>query len=1061
MRHERSPGSKIGLDAVKPDLFDASCSFGRKERMRGYRDRQRPLAELQAHLAAWAGELLAWEVRERIPLQGWQVEAPDGDFRPIAIGEPWAHRHGIHTFRTTELVTPPELSPLELRLDFGGEALVRLLDASGVQITCFGANPRHPRFSPVPAQPFRVEAEVAARSLFGVPERNPRLNRAELFAYHQEVRQLRRRIENILDVTRTTKSAELARELYEAVAMALTELRLPTQTDLVGPRLADTPWARNIWERSFEPADRPEPLPAPALASVEASTERLDAELARLRNAYPKQGKVLVTGHAHIDYAWLWPQPETVRKIHRTFSNVNALIKAHEDFTFLQSSSLFYRHVEELDPALLDDIKGHVRSGRWEPIGGMLIECDTNMPSAEAFLRQFLLGQRDFERWFGMTSRTAWLPDTFGFTAAMPQIMRHAGIDALVTIKVTWNETNPMPDNLFVWRGNDGSEVLTHTYDASRSDGYNMWMTAGALSEVWSNHLGKDLSDKVIATYGWGDGGGGPDPDQVENLPLLNLLPEIPTVAHGNIQQHLDDLREDLGDTALPRWSGELYLEYHRATLTSQGRTKALNRRAEFALVAAEALQSLAELTGLAVERHDLSHAWMITLRNQFHDILPGSSIREVYEQTERELAKVVEEAEAMAARNLALIAGSSAGAGASQGLAVTNISGSPKRHWQLISDVALPESLHPQQVGNQFVTTADHLLPPLSVSSVQSASPRGVAVSDGRLENDLVRITLDEAGRVVEAFDKHRGRNLLSGPSNRLLVYRNDLPRRYDAWDIEPGFEINEDEITGIESLAITAQGPHLGEITLVRRHGASTITQRLRLWANSPRLDIVTDLDWHDRRTYLRAAFDLDILANDAQFDQAIGVTSRPTHDNTSWQKAQFEACGHRFVSLGETDWGGALLSSDKYGFSAKGNRLTVSLVRGPMYPDMLADEGEHHFTYSLLPHDGRWWSEMVQAEADLVADPLRFVPCQGESGFTINPLGWDGQAMRFHALKPAEDGHGHVLRLSEAAGRRGAIDFRFDGTLTPIDGLEDEVAAATDDVRPFELRSFRFTR
>lgn len=1029
--------------------------------MRPYRDRQRTLEQLQRHLEVWAEELSAWEVRRRYPIAGWSAQAPEGSPHPIAIGDAWDNRIGIHRFRTDSAVTVPEGADMELRLDFGGEALVRLIDAQGNRIVSFGANPHHPRFAPVPRQPFFIEAEVAARSLFGIPQRNPALTRAEIVAFHPEVRALRRRIEIIRDTTSAVSDPELARALCEAVEFAVSALRLPTATAEVGPRLADQGWARVIWERSFEPTDTPVAVPAAALASVVEATRRLDDGLATLRAAYPKQGKVLVTGHAHIDYAWLWPQPETVRKIVRTFSNVDALLSAHPDFTFLQSSSLYYRHIEEEDPALLERIKDWVKSGQWEPIGGMLIECDTNMPSAEAFLRQFLFGQRDFERYFGAACRTAWLPDTFGFTGAMPQIMRHAGIETLVTIKVTWNETNALPDNLFVWRGNDGSEVLTHTFDARQSDGYNMWMTPGALTEVWGNHRGKDLTDTVIASYGWGDGGGGPDPDQIESVPLINLMPAIPSVAHGNIQAHIDTIRAELSDVKLPRWTGEMYLEYHRATLTTQGRVKQLNRRAEYGLVAAEALWAMATLSGAKANPPDLSADWVLTLRNQFHDILPGSSIREVYEQTERELRGITTRSEASARDHLQAIADNNRGNGARKGLAVANISGSAKPHFQLFSADPLPEGLQPQAIAGGYVASVSQPLAPLSVSFVDAATPAGVSASAQGLENALVKVQLDSAGRVVSVFDKRRKRELADGPVNRLMVYRNDLPRNYDAWDIEPGFALGGEELTGLDTLTVSAEGPHLGEITIRRTLGASTIVQRLRLWANSARLEFVTDIDWHDRRTYLRAEFPLTVLAGEAQFDQAIGVTSRATHDNTSWQKAQFEGCGHRFASLSETDWGGALLSSDKYGFSAKGNTLTLSLIRGPMYPDMLADEGEHHFTYAMLPHDGRWWSEEVQAEADLINDPLRFIPAAADTPYAMQPIAWTNQQMRFHALKPAEDGTGLVLRLSEAAGRRG--DFSLTTTAPRkqvfVDGLERPLVQANPGtVRPFELVSLR---
>ena len=1027
--------------------------------MRQYRDRQRNLEQLCQHLEAWTQELTAWELHDRRQIGPWEVRAPDGEVRHLQVGDAWSNRFGIHHFRSPLIA---DAAGTELRLGFGGEALVRLLAEDGAQLDAFGANPQHKRFAPVPSVPFVIEADVAARSLFGIPNRDPKLELAELASVQPDVRALRRRIETIRNTALTVGDQELARALCEVAEIGLSSLRLPTATALVGPRLADQQWARVIWERSFEPTRTPAPLNEAAVSSVVAAITAIDAGLEELRARYPKQGRVLATGHAHIDYVWLWPQPETVRKIVRTFNSVNSLMQSHPEFTFLQSSSLFYKHVEQEDPALFEQIKQRVASGQWEVNGGMLIECDTNMPSAEAFIRQFLFGQSYFARHFGTISRTAWLPDTFGFTGAMPQIMRHAGIETLVTIKVSWSETNKMPENLFRWKGNDGSAVLVHTYNAYDNDGYNMLMLPQALDEVWRKHAGKDLSDTVIATYGWGDGGGGPDPDQIEALPILNLMPEIPAISHGNIQNHIDRITAELEGAAVPTWSGEMYLEYHRATLTTQGRTKQLNRRAEFALVAAEATTVLAKLCGAEVAMPQLADDWELMLRNQFHDILPGSSIREAYEQTEGELEGIVARSEAIATDALARLAALQTGD--LDGLAVANLAGSTKSHWQIESGEPLPTGLGAQQVGDRYMFASDQPLPPLGVGFVAESSKSKVSVADRLLENDLVRVQLDEHGRIASLFDKRRERELIEGAGNRLMVYRNDLPRNFDAWDIEPGFDLGGEELLALNSCDVTATGPHLGEITIRRSLGASTITQKLRLWSNSARLDIVTDIDWHDRRTYLRAAFPVTVMADQAAFDQAIGVTQRATHDNTTWQQAQFEACGHRFVSLGETDWGAALLSADKYGFSAKGNVLNLSLVRGPMYPDMLADEGHHHFTYAILPHDGRWWSPEVQAEADLVVDPLRSVRARASSPYVAAPVQWSGLDMRLHALKPAESGDGIILRLSEAAGRRGRLSLSLPANQDwqPVDALERPIEQVDPALfTPFHLSSIKILR
>ena len=1033
--------------------------------MREYRDRQRTLEQLCEHLSAHAQELKAWELVAHTPIEGWTTTAPGHSPRPIGLGDGWTHRHGIHGF-ASEFVTPPSIvepADLELRLYFDGEGMATLEGPDGLVLDRFGTNPKHKCFCPLPKQPFRIVAEVAARGLLGVPNRAPVLAEAAFVLFDPAVRALRRRIEVIVATIRTVADADLARLLAESVEIAVSRLRLPTLTSELGPRMADQSWARNIWERSFEPTGSPASIGADGHASVLAATEKLDGLLAELRQDYPKLGHVLVTGHAHIDYAWLWPQPETVRKIRRTFNSVASLMDKYPEFRFAASSSQMYRHVEEDDPALFQRIKARALEGRWEVIGGMVIECDTNMPSAEAFARQFLYGQQYFKRHFGAMSRTAWLPDTFGFSAVMPQLLRQSGIETLMTIKISWNETNPLPNTIFHWQGNDASQVLVHCFNAYDNNGYNMLMRPEALAEVWRNHTGKDLSKSTIATYGWGDGGGGPTPEQIEMLPILNLMPAIPTVEHGNFQRHFDQLHIALKAAAVPVWKGEIYLEYHRATLTTQSRTKALNRRAEQALVSAEAMTVLARLVapGQAPDLPDLAADWELLLRNQFHDILPGSSIREVHQQAEAELAEVVARGNQQVEKALQSLAGAANPGEGAAGVLVANLAGTTKTRLQVQSASPLPAALDAQRTADGWVAAIDQSLPPLSASYIGLSAESRVQVSGLAMENDLVRVTIDAEGRIGSHFVKAHQREIVSGAAHRIMAYHNDLPRRYDAWDIEPGFDLGGTEVVDVQSLAVTETGPHLAEIKVVRRVQNSTIEMRYRLWSNSARCDIISDIDWHDRRTYLRALFPVTIHAESAQFDQAIGIVHRATHDNTSWQQAQFESCGHRFVSISETDCGVALLSADRYGFSAKGNTLSLSLLRGPMFPDMLADDGRHRIRYSLLPHDGRWWSGEMQAEADLVNEPLHFVPSMPTGQSSYAPITWSGQDFRFHALKPAENGEGLVLRLSESAGRRGAFGLSFPKRhqASQVSILEEAVQEAKA-VNPFQLLSWRLS-
>lgn len=1030
--------------------------------MREFRDRTRTLEQMGDHLRVLAEELLAWEMVSRHPISGWTEAAPDQPARSIQLGDDWRDRFGLHLFACGH-VTAPRPAPgtlVELRLDFGGEALVTLFAKDGAVLDRFGSNPHHRAFSPLPDVAFRIEAEAVARSLFGIPNRAPTLAEAAFVVINPAVRALRRRIEVLRATALTVSNADLARQLMEAGEIALSRLRLPTRTEHLGPRLAGQKWAVNIWERSFEPTDTPAPMDDTGALTVLAATAKLDALLAELRADYPKQGRVLVTGHAHIDYAWLWPQPETVRKIRRTFNSVASLMDKYPEFRFAASSSLQYEHIEQDDPDLFARIKARVAEGRWEVTGGMFIECDTNMPSAEAFARQFLYGQRYFKKHFGQISRTAWLPDTFGFSSIMPQLLQQSGIETLMTIKISWNETNPLPNTIFHWQGNDGSRVLVHCFNAYDNDGYNMLMQPEALAEVWAKHTAKDLSKTIIATYGWGDGGGGPAPEQIEALPIMNLMPSLPHVEHGHFQTHFDQLHAELAGAAVPVWAGELYLEYHRATLTTQGRTKALNRRAEQALGAAEAMAALAGIASPDVTAPSLEADWARLLRNQFHDILPGSSIREVYEQTEPELSGIVARGETLTQVALQRLADRLQTGTGPAGVLVANLSGTTKSGYQLESGTALPASLAPQQTTDGWVTTVDQSLAPLSVGFVARSGSGRVTVDGLVMENSLVRLAIDDEGRIASLIVKANGRDLVSGgAAHRLMVYRNDLPRNFDAWDIEPGFALGGEEVLGGASVRVTATGPHMGEILVSRTLGSSRIDTRYRLWGNSARCDIITDIDWRDRRTYLRAVFPVSVRSEMAQFDQAIGVASRATQDNTSWQQAQFESCGHRFVSISETDWGAAVLSADRYGFCAKGNQLSLSLVRGPMFPDMLADEGKHRIRYALLPHDGRWWSGAVQAEADLVNEPLRFVAATGGPDQPFAPIGWHATDFRFHALKPAEEGGGLILRLSESAGRSGDFDLSLPTgyQATPVSILEEPTDTARS-ATPFKLFSWR---
>jgi alpha-mannosidase len=1034
--------------------------------MKDHLEKTRTVPQRAQHVLRWLSELECWRWRATLPLREWRVAAGDGEGRPIAVGDPWPTRQGVLRFEHGPVRVPEDwpLADTRLLLDVGGEARVLLDHGDRVQ-TC-GSDPYH-RALPVGGRSFTLRVEAVARDLFGAPQRDARLRTAFLALQDPELAAFLVELRVLHDGVLALADHDVAPALLELAEVELARLPWPTETVPFLERIAEHPEMLGVWERAVDPPAAPRPLAPAHREALAAATVRLHAGLAALAARWPKVGRVAVAGHAHIDYVWLWPQPETVRKALRTFGTQLELLERWPAYRFVQSQACLYADVEAADPALFARIAEQVRAGRWEPVGGMWVECDTNLPSAEAFNRQLLYGQSYFRSRFGVTCRTAWLPDTFGFSAALPPILQAAGLDAMLTIKVTWNETDPLPDNLFRWQGVDGTAVLVHTFEAGPWGAYNMDLAPRAVQGVWRGFKNKTLHDETLASFGWGDGGGGPTPDQLERIEPMNRLPVVPEVRPVQVRAFFDRLRAELSAArAVPVWRGELYLEYHRATLTTQGRTKRLGRRAEGALVAAELCEGLVWLAGgpEEVAGRDHADAWKVLLRNQFHDALPGSSIREVYELAERELSAVLAGAEEACARALGELAGRVA-PGADPGIFLANAAGSPSPNLKL----ERPEAerftagvlrAQPAAAGG-WVLSAPLSTPPLAARFAARLPPPGqLAAGPRRLENALVRVELDEAGRIASLFDKRRGREALAGPGNQLWAYK-DRPRTWDAWDLESSFELGGAELTEVEAIDLTERGPHRAELRVTRRFGErSRLVQRYRLWADSARLDVATAIELHDRRTYLRARFPLAVLAEHATYDQALGAITRPTHDNTSWQRAQFEASAHRFADLSEAGFGVALLNDGKYGHSAKGNVLTLSLVRGPTYPDPLADEGLQEFTYALLPHDGRWWDDEVQGEADDLNGAVRAAVARGGERLW-QPVALGGVALRALAFKRAEDGRGRVLRVAEARGGRGALALRLPpgfALAEEVDTLEDAKGAPRLAFTPFVMRSWR---
>ncbi|HEY1447675.1 MAG TPA: glycoside hydrolase family 38 C-terminal domain-containing protein, partial [Caulobacteraceae bacterium] len=675
-------------------------------------------------------------------------------------------------------------------------------------------------------------------------------------------------------------------------------------------------------------------------------------------------------------------------------------------------------------------------------------------PCGESLVRQALYGQLYFERSFGARHRAAWLPDTFGFSPALPQILRGAGLTSLFTIKLGWSETNRFPHTRFWWEGIDGSRVLVQQFNTPE-DTYNGLADPASLLRAWRTHSDKRLAAEVLQPIGYGDGGGGPTAEMIAAREAMLDLPLLPATRFVAPEAYFAAANEEAAQAPPPIWVGELYLEYHRGVLTSQGRTKRLHRRAERDLVAAETLIGLAAFLGVG-QPASLEPMWRTLMVNQFHDILPGSSIRDVYRRTERELGEVVEGAGEVARAALAEIAARVGGTGGA-GLLIVNPDLNP-RPVRLEGADPLPGG-QPAEAG--YVLASATSVPALGALTGRPAPALGVEVNARLLENDFVRVKLGDDGALASVFDKRVGREALAGRGNQIWAY-HDQSRDYDAWDIEGDYERRGEEIKA-EAIEIVESGGQRGALRVTRRVRNSTIVQSVRLWANSARIDFATRFDWRDRRILVKARFPLAVRADQATFECAFGVHHRPTHANTSWDAARFEVACHRFVDLSEPGYGVALLNDGRYGCHARGHELGLSLLRSPILPDVLADEGVQSLTYALLPHAGDWIAGGVLAEAEDLNRPLFHHPAAAPDASHAF-LKVQGRNVALGALKPAEDGDGLILRVYEPAGGRGPIaieppqGWRVAGE---VNLLEDALAPADPVIGPFQIRAFRLTR
>jgi alpha-mannosidase len=801
----------------------------------------------------------------------------------------------------------------------------------------------------------------------------------------------------------------------------------------------------NALDEAFKALDTREPFDESFYESVADAHTVLAKGIER--SGPPMDVEVVATGHAHLDVAWLWTLGQTRRKAERTFYTATTLMDQFPEYHFTQSQPQLYDYLRNDDPDLFEAIKKRVAEGRWEPIGGMWVEADCNVSGAESLARQFLLGRTFFREHFGAEAESPvlWLPDVFGYCWALPQLIKHAGLQYFMTIKIGWNQYNRLPYDSFWWRGLDGTRVLTH-FSTTPEEGayastYNAKATPKDVIGTWTNFQQKDVRQQLLMMYGYGDGGGGPTREMLENIREMESFAAIPRVRQGSAGEFFRRLESDVGDE-LPTWNGELYLEYHRGTYTTQSRNKRANRKSEFLLHDAEFLSVLASLVDASYRypSADLTEAWKLVCLNQFHDIIPGSSIGDVYVESLAQYREVERTATNVRDGALEAIAGSMGGE-----VLLVNPTSFPRddlAFWggSLSSNKLLEttdgHAVHTQPTADGTLVYAGPLNPfsvmPLMVRTGESGRPLESELAAGKnfLENGDVRVEFDDAGDIVRIFDKRAQREVLAegGVANQLQAFE-DRPLNWDAWDIDIFYDDKSWTSEPAEDIEVVENGPLRSTIQIRRRILSSDYIQRISLGHNSPRIDFDTSIEWRERNILLKVAFPVQILSPVATFEIQWGNVQRPTHRNTSWDWARFETSAQKWVDLSEGDYGVSLLNDCKHGHDVYDNVLRLSLLRSPTMPDPQADLGNHRFAYSLLPHEGAWSDSTVAAayalnDPIIAAGPRRGDASSGQLAPGGSLVAVDSPNVVIETVKGAEDGRGFVVRLYESQRRRGPV-------------------------------------
>lgn len=786
-------------------------------------------------------------------------------------------------------------------------------------------------------------------------------------------------------------------------------------------------------------------------------------------------------GHTHIDVAWLWTVAQTREKVARSFSTVLKYMDEYPEYKFMSSQPALYQFLKERYPETYEKIKERVKEGRWEPEGGMWVEADCNLTSGESLVRQFLYGKKFFKDEFGIDSRILWLPDVFGYSGALPQIMKKSGIKYFMTTKLAWNQINKVPYDTMMWRGIDGSEIFTHlitTLGVGQSEAdffttYNGMLHPDAILGGWHRYQNKDINNDILIAFGYGDGGGGPTREMLETSKRMEKgirgIPKVRQEFAGNYFEELEERVE--GNKSLPVWEGELYFEYHRGTYTSMGRNKRSNRKCEQLLMDAELLEVL---TGTS-EKEEMDKIWRTVLLNQFHDILPGSSIAEVYEVTKKEYAEIESRLAEMIAEKLNLLMD-----GGQDKISVFNTLGFDRNDVVSLGDchaAALTDEsgkIYPVQETAQGAVAYITDIPAKGGKTLQlldtvKEEASRIQITENGIETPFYRISIDENGLFTSIYDKECDREVLkAGEKGNLLRMYEDKPMHYDCWDIDMYYSEKYWDAEKADKIQWTEEGPVRATLEIQRTISNSVIKQKIHFYADSRRIDFSTWVDWKEHQHLLKVHFPVNIHSDEATFEVQFGNLKRKIHGNTSWDEARFESCGQKWMDISEGHYGVSLLNDCKYGYSAKDSNIALTLIKSGIEPNKTADQEEHVFTYALYPHKEMWSAAGTVQEAYKLNQPA--YATKGELKNTGKSfISTDKDNIIIETVKPAENGDGIIVRLYDCENSLTKATLNFaEGMLESVEEcnlMEEKEAdieacgnSFTVSVKPYEIKTYR---